>query len=361
MKCIFQFAFAVVLMTSLGCGGIGSDGHIPSPRYETPTMIQIPSQFQASILSVSTSGKMVGLGYDSGGATTPFYWASPTAIPQQLDAPSTGEPTYPSCINDSGTIVGRTGSDSLLSQPIVWATPSSSPTPLTIPVNYSFGSAHWINSAGQIVGMIDEPNSANRISGAIWNSPTDVTILGQSANHPLSIATFISDKGDIFGFDSDAYFSQFQFPSYWTNQIGPSLPMQNAGGTMIAGGISSINQRTGVALSVGLYNPFDLSSQTPGLIWKSANSAPAKVSSGIPYSIGDDGVIVGSDLLGNHATVWQRFDKLPIDLNQMIPKSSGWILQSAQFQLSDGSVIGFGTQTIAGVPTDGWFYAKRIL
>jgi probable HAF family extracellular repeat protein len=63
------------------------------------------------------------------------------------------------------------------------------------------------------------------------------------------------------------------------------------------------------------------------------------------HTINDRGEVVGLSIDGttfsSRALVWQ--DKMPVDLNTLIPADSGWYLQSALSINDAGKIVGYGT------------------
>ena len=62
------------------------------------------------------------------------------------------------------------------------------------------------------------------------------------------------------------------------------------------------------------------------------------------FGINDKGEVVGWSIDGTgnqRAVIWQ--DKVPLDLNTLIPAGSGWYLQAAQSINDAGEIAGFGS------------------
>lgn len=177
------------------------------------------------------------------------------------------------------------------------------------------GFATGINRNGQAVGASGECSNTAYLTpfgpfaphAVLWDSdgsPTDLGHLGGTPAGIYNIATSINDRGDVVGFacvgpDTNPA-TCIEDTFLWTKETG----MQDLG-------------------------------RFPGAI---ATGPPCC------HTINNKGVIVGFSLdasFNERAIVW--LDKVPLDLNTLIPQDSGWYLVCAQGVNDAGEIVGFGT------------------
>jgi probable HAF family extracellular repeat protein len=177
------------------------------------------------------------------------------------------------------------------------------------------GFATGINANGQAVGAsglcsntaYQSPAGPFAPHAVMWDNDGSPTDLGHLENTPAGVytsATSINDRGDVVGFacvganTNPATYIEDAF--LWTKATG----MQDLG--RLSGAIAS----------------------------------------GPPccHTVNNSGVIVGISIDANFnetAVIWQN--KMPVDLNTLIPANSGWFLECAQGINDAGEIIGFGT------------------
>ena len=103
------------LLTATTTGGTGTSG------YQAPLAIQ--GTGTVSVEATLGDGEMVGYSRDTTNATTGYYWASPTAAPEALDAPANGTHTSAHGIatySGQTVIVGSYQDSSGVTQPCFW-------------------------------------------------------------------------------------------------------------------------------------------------------------------------------------------------------------------------------------------------
>jgi uncharacterized membrane protein len=175
------------------------------------------------------------------------------------------------------------------------------------------GLANGVNNSGQAVGGsgLCSNTAVSPITFAphavLWDSNGSPTDLGHVEGTPsgvLNLATSINDRGDVVGFacvgpsTNPATCPEDTF--LWTKETG----MQDLGrfpGSIVTGPCCS-------------------------------------------HTINNNGVIVGVSIdpsFNETAIIW--LNKVPVDLNTLIPKNSGWYLECAQGINDAGEIVGFGT------------------
>ncbi len=195
-----------------------------------------------------------------------------------------------------------------------------------------YSSAFGINSSGVVVG---ESALTNGDTHAFVYSGGVITDLGTLGDN-YSSAFDINDAGVIVGESS-------------TN--GETHAFVYAGGTMIdlgtlggtyssATAVNGAGQVIGVATTAG-------DAQTHGLLYANGSLSDLGTFGGpnsFPRAINNPGQIVGSADNTNgesRAFLWQNGNLL--DLNDLLPANSGWVLTSAQFINDAGRIVGTGT------------------
>lgn len=175
------------------------------------------------------------------------------------------------------------------------------------------GYAVGVNSSGQAVGssglcsntaFTPIPTAPHAVIWDSHGSPTDLGHLEGTPPGILNQATGINDRGDVVGFacvgPSTNPATCLEDTFLWTKETG----MQDLGrfpGSIVTGPCCS-------------------------------------------RTINNNGVIVGVSIDASYnerAIVWK--DKVPVDLNTLIPQNSGWYLECAQGVNDAGEIVGFGT------------------
>jgi len=199
-----------------------------------------------------------------------------------------------------------------------------------------------INNIGQVVGRsYIEPNQWQPPHAFIWESGT-MTDLGTLDGDDCSVANAINNNGVIVGVSShqNGDFSVKQGFFYSDDEMFGAAPLYADCSTALI----DINDNEA---AVGYSEDED--GNLHAVFWGD-NGAPLDLGSlggfkNIARAINNSNVIVGSsetDERGpNHAFIWK--DSVMIDLNDLIPSSSGWELLDAFDINEDGQIVGYGT------------------
>ena len=293
---------------------------------------------------------------------------------QNLGSLGTGN-AQPTAINNSGVAVGFTTNPSGNLTPEIFNGQTTS-----LP---GIGQANGINSAGTVVGTTF---SGNAPSVTEWSN-------GQATNLGISgYGTGINDAGQVAGGVLAANGQLHAF--VWTNgnlvDLG-TLPgatwssaygINSSGqvvGTSMAGGsatafISNGNTLTRVAGSLGGANSYGTAINNNGVVVGSAQNAQGYLnafestsqgmmnlgtlggSSSTAYGINDAGTVVGYSFLAGNLTTdaFAYMGGVLIDLNTLLPASSGWTVEAAYGINDSGDILGLGM-------FDNQFYAVELL
>jgi probable HAF family extracellular repeat protein len=198
--------------------------------------------------------------------------------------------------------------------------------------------ANAINAAGVVVGASDGTDVGPEAT--VWSS-SGVQGLGFLSGGDYSAATGINRVGQVVGFSYVAKGGGYAF--IWSKATGMqelgSLP---GGGGSSANGINDLGQIAGGSSCGGSCTHAVLWSAAKGSIQDLGVLPGASFSSA--YAINNQGMVVGSSGYidsADHAFVWTSSGGMQ-DLNDLIPQSTGWILEFA-FAINDsGQIAGFG-------------------
>ena len=236
---------------------------------------------------ISDSGQVVGgAGYTSAtlSSVSAFLWQNGTAT--TLD--TLGGPSGACAINKNGQVVGFSFDSAGYRHAVLWQ--NGDITDLDVG-SRSSSQAYGINNSGQIVGWSYSPYSNNEgMEPTLWQGGTGVS-LGTLPHYVSGKARAINSTGQVVGWVSSVNnFQPYNQAFLSQNGVMTALP----------------------ALSVG--------------------------SSTYAYGINDSGQVVGNS--GYRATLWQH--DTVVNLNNVIPANSGWLLLNATAINDKGQIVGYG-------------------
>lgn len=198
--------------------------------------------------------------------------------------------------------------------------------------------AYGLNDQGQVVGSAVTPTGANHPFLYSNGQMTDLGTLGSPDNVDWwNVAQGINKFGKVVGtsYDGDGNFFGF----VWKN--GTMTKIGTLGGLWSqAWAINNKGQVTGLAYTKdGNTHAFLMS---PKGKLKDLGTFAGKTSTTWGFGINDAGVVVGQSTFADtyHAFVYNG-TKIK-DLNNLIPKSKGWVLIEANGINNAGQIVGFG-------------------
>jgi len=228
--------------------------------------------------------------------------------------------------------------------------------------------AHAFNDQGVVVGEAGEdPLNSHAV---VWGNG-EIHVLPGLPDRPQAKAASVNDKNQIVGsaeaLDYDKYESvQKKRPDLyhdisgalneniyitlahaclWQNGIVTELPMPPGMAQTSAIGINNKGQILGSATTAS-----DINSQTEAVLWDGKRITILGSLGGLPTwanALNDNGQVVGIGFLkgsqsygGVRAFLWGS-GKI-YNLNTLIPKDSGWILQDATGVNNRGQIVGYG-------------------
>ncbi|MFQ5400803.1 MAG: hypothetical protein ACE5E7_14555 [Anaerolineae bacterium] len=276
-------------------GASSKSGSLPRHAFlwESGVMVELPvsGTLGSAAYGINDLGQVVGTWATLSNSTAvslPVRWVNRTPI--SITETLGGMEGVPQAINDAGQVAGgsATADANTNPAPFLWA--GGVITSLGT-LGGSSGWAYAVNAAGQVVGRADD--SAGRARAFLWQSGviTDLGTLGGTA----SIAYDLNDTGQVVG------------------------------GSLVAGDVitHAFLWQNGVMSDLGaLGDPAATSSEARGI-----NSA---------------GVVVGrSQLTGqDRAVLWEKGSI--VDLNDLLPPDSGWLLTVAESINDAGWIVGAG-------------------
>ena len=310
------FTFVLVSFSVLGGGSqhvyanplfsVESLGTLSSPS-AIPTALNNSGVAVGYFADINT-GQLHPLTFGAGGAT-------------QL--PGSGEALG---INNAGTIVGTTFSNSnYLPQVSEWS--NGQLTNLNIP-GYGFA----INSSGQIAGGYIK--NVNEMDAFVWTNGT-LKNLGTLGGY-WTAATAINNKGEVTGTGANATGAFHAFFDAGSQMVD----LGTLGGSNSYGaGINNRGEVVGSAqLASGYLNAFAWSGN--GMV----DLGTLGGSSSEAYGVNDAGEIVGDSYLAgnqqNHGFL--DLNGVMLDLNSLMPASSGWTITDAYAINNAGDILGTG-------------------
>jgi uncharacterized membrane protein len=311
-------------------------GAVTPPSY---TVVDLGTQGEgySEANTLNNSGQIAGRFYYSAA-----FWndgSSPGARLGDLSGYS-----FPTAIgiNDSGQIAGYSHiiSSGVYSAQF-WANSAGSPVMLLpLPGGTNSSYAYGINGSGEIVGFASVINRDSSYSAPVfWGSSTSPP---QVLDHPginnISVAIAINDSEQIVGFaaNQDNHSSQATF---WANRSASVVTLSPLGASGSSGQAVAINA------SGQIVGASPVPAGEAAVFWSDSGSDPVALGSlgggsDSALSINASGQIVGYS--SGHAILWPNSTSPPIDLNTVIPSSSGWVLKSANAINNQGEIVGNG-------------------
>jgi probable HAF family extracellular repeat protein len=198
----------------------------------------------------------------------------------------------------------------------------------------SFSDAYAVNDLGQVVGASGTSNGETHPFLFSNGTMTDLGTLGAHGSEYWNTALGINKSGQIVGYSYTATGSIRGF--FWQN--GKMRAMGTLGGAYSqAYAINNAGQATGVAyLKNGGAHAFLFSKGKMVDV-----DGRTGTSTSVGWAINNLGVVVGRIDVSNGYHAFISTGKLQ-DLNQLIPKSSGWVLSEARGINDAGQISGYG-------------------
>jgi len=245
--------------------------------------------------------------------------------------------TVPFGINSQGLGVGQSDGPTAYSA-VLWT--NGAPLDLGTLPGGKYSTAYAINTSGEVAGISTISVGQEAF---LWTKATGMQGLGSLAGGGDSEAFAINRFGQVAGF-SGANGNKTSYAFIWSKTTGMkslgTLPGGGAEGSF-AYAINDLGQVAGDSYCGKGCQHAVLWSKTKGSILDLGVLPGANFS--IAHGINNIGQVVGaSDYISWHAFVWSPSTGM-LDLNNLIPANSGWLLQVANAINDQGQIVGFGT------------------
>jgi probable HAF family extracellular repeat protein len=265
-----------------------------------------------------------------------FVWTPSGSVLALLPLPGDSS-TTPNGINRQGLAVGSSSS-STESVAVLWT--NGVPVDLgTLGGTYSV--ATGINASGEVAGYSDI--SSGSTEAFVWSKATGMQGLGLFTGGDYSLANAINRFGQVAGY-ADLNGGNPVYAFIWSKTTG----MRNLGRLpgytdSFAYAINDLGQVAGDSSVFG--------ARPHATLWGKAKGSMLDLGllPGARYStaagINNVGQVVGLDSYADyssHAFVWNPSTGM-LDLNNLIPANSGWVLEFATAINDQGQIVGFGT------------------
>jgi probable HAF family extracellular repeat protein len=272
-----------------------------------------------------------------------FLWSS-TGGMQNLDSLGGADMTMAYVVNDSSEVVGFSGSSQTGGGHGFYWSPLSGIHDLgTLTGSSGYSVASAITSKGVIVG--ESSISNGDVNLVLWtksNQKYHIQNKGHAPWAPYIYAYDISEKLEVTGIAYLGKKGVHYHGFLWSNGTWKDLGTLPGGTDSYGDWINSSSVIAGLSNSPkypnGVVVYWDASGiHSIGTLKGGSSSAPGFIS--------DTGQILGDSTVAggaSHAFIWTK-GKLMQDLNNMIPKNSGWVLHHASSISNSGQIVGYGT------------------
>lgn len=326
LSCVLSCA-AFLVFQSVGWSQVVS----VEPQVKQYQVRELPrlNGFATRVFDMNNSGEAVGYMLDSALSWRALYWDRAGNV---TDLGGAGQVSMALGIAENGLISGFHGGSFSSTDPVIWTTPSmGSMVTLGALPGSSPGDAYDVNSFGLVVG-------ANYRFGPVATSWQGNQIM-ELANWD-SYAFDLNDAGQAIGRDETSGWAE---AAVWENGLQTILPGLNGnhesptdiseGGWISGGALSGATSK----FHAVVWDPQTLDIQDLGL-YLGFHSTSA-------WSVNDHGVAVGTYTLvpatsETRAMLW--IDGKAMDLNDLIPATSGWTLMEARVINNKGWIAGWG-------------------
>jgi probable HAF family extracellular repeat protein len=319
---------------AMGLGGALLAAPALAASYTVTNLGVLPGGYTASYgQALSANGQVTG--YSTGSTDHAFRWTSGGGM-QDLGTLSGSGGTafyyYGNGINSAGQVSGTYYDDSGWDRPFLW-TPGSGMQALPTLGGVS-GSANGINDSGQVVGYAR--NASNRERPFLWTATGGIQDLGVLPGYNSGSAYAINASGQIAGYSYLTTSSGSERAFRWTAAGG----MQDLG--VGNGSVAKAINASGAVVGSSGGGADAFLWTAPGTV----QTLPDYGGQAAAYGINSSGLIVGQVMTGptastHVAALWQG--GALIDLNTLLPASSGWVLQYAEAINDAGQITGYGT------------------
>ena len=273
-------------------------------------------------------GQVVGSSGEPHGGDSAAFFAQRGGRGLRLATLAGGDYSEGFAINDLGDVVGSSNTSSSV-RAVRWR--NGAVTTLAMPPKYSGSEALSLNDSGTAAGYV---SGIAGMHAAKWASDGTVQLLGNLERGQSSQAAAIDYAGDVAGWvETNGVTRAF----LWTAATGMSL--LPGGASSKANGMNDLRQVVGSCAGV---------EGDRACLWTSPATSENLGTlpggdHGEAFDINNAGTVVGAagTSMGLRAFVWTRSEGM-LDLNSLIPPSSGIILSAAVAINERGEILAYG-------------------
>ncbi len=265
-----------------------------------------------------------------------------------------GKESWASAINDTGQIVGVSESVAGRMVPFLWEQGRmreirrSVPTPLGIPAEVGPDTLTGLNNKGQVIGCTFGLDGF--FAPILWQLEQGVRVQDPEVSRLGFVPTGLNDAGKIVGYIPGRRPFGVMTAVLWDGHKQQNLGTLILHGTCRPLSVNNRGQVVGVASTEGIYK--DHAFLWDGNTLHDLGTAGGRTSAA--NAINNKGQIVGEvDIQyeehngnnsvgwgGNRAILWQ--DGKAYNINDLIPKEAGWVLERAVSINDRGQIVGTG-------------------
>jgi probable HAF family extracellular repeat protein len=318
---------------AVGLGGALPAAPALATSYSITNLGVLPGGYTASYgAALSANGQVTG--FSSGTTDHAFRWTSGGGMQNLGSLGGSGgqDYSYGNGINSAGQVAGMSHYTSGQDRAFLW-TPGSGMQVLPT-LGGSSGGANGINDSGQVVGTAK--NASSRDRPFLWTATGGIQDLGALSGYNAGSALAINASGQVAGY------------SYTTSSSGSSRAFRwTAAGGMQDLGVGNGSAAFAISASGAVVG--QSGGGADAFLWTAPSTVQTLADYGgdaAAYGINSSGLIVGQVQTGLGAStvvaaLWQGGTL--IDLNTLLPASSGWVLEYAGAINDAGQITGFGT------------------
>jgi len=322
---------------AVGLGGALLAAPALATSYSLTNLGVLPGGYTASYgNALSANGQVTGYTGESAYSAQPhaFRWTSGGGMQDLGTLGGAGGQDYSFGvgINNAGQVAGSSAYTTGFQRPFVW-TPGTGMQVLPT-LGGTSGEAYGINDSGQVVGYAQ--NASNRDRPFLWTATGGIQDLGVLSGDNAGRATAINASGQVAGYSYSTTSSGSSRAFRWTAAGGmQDLGVGNGSYAQAISASGAVVGYSGDGADAFLWT-------APGTVQTLADYGGDAAADGINSS----GLIVGQVETGLGAStyvaaLWQGGTL--IDLNTLLPASSGWVLEGAGAINDAGQITGYGT------------------
>jgi probable HAF family extracellular repeat protein len=317
---------------AVGIGGALLAAPALATSYSITNLGVLPGYNTSYGQGLSANGQVTGA--SSGTTDHAFRWTTGGGMEDlgTLGGSGSRNRSYGNGINSAGQVAGVSPNTSGQDRAFLW-TPGSGMQVLPTLGGIS-GGANGINDSGQVVGYAQ--NASLRDQPFLWTATGGIQDLGALSGYDAGRATAINASGQVAGYSYLSTSGGSTRAFRWTAAGGmQDLGVGNGSAAFAISANGAVVGRSGNGADAFLWT-------APGTVQTLADYGGQAAATGINSS----GLIVGYvQTLGGASTyvaaLWQGGTL--IDLNTLLPASSGWVLQNATAVNDTGQITGYGT------------------